>query len=537
MSIPGTGIVLTGSYAVYGSPETSFNLFALDELGNPQLATASVTNVTATLPSFTTTTGSYLVTVNFAQQPYAVGDTFAVLLPVTVGGVTLYGNYIVQSVATNFFTINSVSPATGNATVTLNGGNPYLIYDNQIVDVGPPTNAWCPALDWTIDNFGTYLVACPTQISSTVIPPYQPIYTWLPGAPNAIAIPQAPFVNDGIFVAMPQRQIIAWGSTETGIQDPLLISWSDVNNPNQWIPLATNQAGNFRIPTGSRIVGCVQGPQQACVWTDIDIYAMQYVGPPYVYSFNKIGSGCGLIARKAAAFAQGIGYWMGYDQFFTLSADGVQPLPCPVWDVVFQQLDRTNVWKIRVAVNSMFNEIAWWYPVVGGSGENSSYVKYNYAQGLWDIGTGYEGGNSCSAWVDQSVLGPPLRAGPFTLQLFQHETSNDANGLPIPSFAQTGYIAMSEADVKIFVDWIWPDMKWGQVGQSQTANVQITFSVADYPGDTPTVYGPYTATQAIEYFYTRFRGRLVSITVGSNDLGSFWRIGNIRYRYAVDGKI
>jgi hypothetical protein len=60
------------------------------------------------------------------------------------------------------------------------------------------------------------------------------IYTWNPNAGSSLAsiIPQAPPINDGMFVAMPQRQVIAWGSTFTGIQDPLLIRWCDVNNYN-----------------------------------------------------------------------------------------------------------------------------------------------------------------------------------------------------------------------------------------------------------------------------------------------------------------
>jgi len=259
---------------------------------------------------------------------------------------------------------------------------------------------------------------------------------------------------------------------------------------------------------------------------------MQYIGPPYVYSFNEIASGCGLIGRKAAGSFNGVYYWMGYSQFFTLSANGVQSLPCSVWDFVFQNLDRGNTQKIRFAVNSLFNEVQWFFPSLSGEGEVDSYVKYNVTLNVWDFGT-----LGRSAWVDQSVLGPPIGADPASLYLYQHETSNDADGAPMLSSFQTGYYAISEGDVKSFVDWIWPDMKWGQYNQAQSATVQITFLVTDYPGDLPTTYGPYSVTQATEYFYTRFRGRLVAVKISSSDLGSFWRIGAIRYRFSVDGKM
>ncbi len=280
-------------------------------------------------------------------------------------------------------------------------------------------------------------------------------------------------------------------------------------------------------------MGALQGPQQAILWTDIDAWSMQYIGPPYIYSFNEIGSGCGLIARKAAAFMNGIGYWMGPSQFFTLGGSGVQPMPCTVWDEVFQNLhpDTANLYKIRTAVNSLFGEITWYYPSANGTGEIDSYVKYTVPLNIWDYGT-----LARTAWVDQSVLGPPIGSDPVTGLLYQHETSNDADLQAMQPYFQSGYFTLSEGDLKTFIDLIWPDMKWGKVSQSQTAVVQVSFYVVDYPGDTPTVFGPYSVTQATQYFNTRLRGRLVSIRISSSDLGSFWRIGAVRYRYAADGK-
>lgn len=159
-------------------------------------------------------------------------------------------------------------------------------------------------------------------------------------------------------------------------------------------------------------------------------------------------------------------------------------------------------------------------------------MKYNVILNEWDYGS-----LGRSAWIDQSVLGPPIGADPVTRLIQQHEISNDADGAAMTPFFQTGYYAMSEGDVKVFLDWIWSDAKWGQLSQAQTAQLQITFLTADYPGQTPQAFGPYTVTQATEYFYTRLRARLLAVRLSSNDLGSFWRIGLIRYRYSIDGKI
>ncbi len=548
------GLVLFGQYPIdtdgYIAPNV-YHIFATDQLGNPFAATSTTGNFY--LPVFSSTSGTNSITVTLPNYTYAVGTTFAILTPTVIGGVTLSGNYIVQSLTdANNFVIFAGGIPSATTSVTMNNNNVAFIYNigkgavssgtgygvgaygsggyGSGTGVAPATGTPIPAVDWTLDNFGQVLIGC--AVESKQIVPYQPIYQWTPGLPSATVIPNAPTVNDGVMVAMPQRQIIAWGSTQTGIQDPLLINWCDVGNYNQWIALVTNQAGSFRIPKGSRIVGAVQGPQQGIIWTDIDAWSMQYIGPPYVYSFNEIGTGCGLIARKAAASVNGIYYWMGPSQFYMLSGQGVQTLVCSVWDVVFENLNAANLYKIRVAVNSRFNEIQWFYPSASGTGEVDSYVKYNTELNAWDYGS-----LARSAWIDQSVLGPPIGADPNALLLYQHETSNDAAGNAMTSYFQSGYYAIGEGDFKSFIDLVWPDFKWGQYNQAQTANMQISFLVVNFPGETPTVYGPYTVTQATKYFNTRLRGRLVSVLIESSDLGSFWRIGNIRYRYAPDGVV
>lgn len=528
------GVVLFGIYQCDpdgSSGATQYTVEARDILGNPWLATSTAS---AVLPVFTTVDSAYSVQVTLPNHSYGVGDTFPVLLSTIVGGITFLGNYVIQSVVdSNNFTIQSQTAATSSATGTLNNNTAVFVYNGS--GNVPSSGYKIGATDWTFDNFGEDLVACPIAINELLIGTlqYQPIYLWNPDQQTATVIAEAPPVNDGVFVAMPQRQIVVWGTTETGIQDPLLIAWCDVDNPYQWIGLTTNQAGTYRIPKGSRIVGCKQGPQQALVWTDIDVWSMQYVGPPYVYSFNEIGTGCGLIGRKAAIFYNGIAYWMGFKQFYVYGGAGVEIIPCSVWDVVFQNLyaGATAASKIRAAVNSLFGEIWWFYPSAGGTGEVDSYVKYNVNLGLWDYGS-----LGRSAWVDQSVVGAPIGADPVSLYLYQHETSNDADGTAMLPYFQSGYFTIAEGDFKTFVDLVWPDMRWGQWSESQNAAVQITFMVADYPGDTPQTFGPYSVTQATEYFNTRFRGRLVSIKISSSDLGTWWRIGALRYRYAQDGK-
>jgi len=620
------GLILFGTYPVTFVSSTQFQILAVNAFGEPQYATSTVPPATALVPSFAFSSGLSTVTVTLDAHGLVVGNTFPVLVSLSAGSVTIFGNYIVSSVpSSSTFVINastaaSTTPtltATGNGTTATltcstsytipvgstivvagvtpggyngtftvtasssgsvsyanattaaqtvsgtifvsvakeNGGNARYVYYNGIgplqansgygvggygvggygSGIAPASGTGTPitTTDWTLDNWGETLLACPLG---------GPIYEWSPTANNPVAviIPAAPLVNQGMFVAMPQRQVIAWGSTFNGIEDPLLIRWSDVDDYTTWVGQITNQAGSYRIPKGSRVVQCIQSAQQGLIWTDLGVWAMQYVGQPYVYQFNELGTGCGLIGRKAAASMGGVVYWMGQSQFYMLSGSGVEPIMCPVWDVIFQDLDTNNLDKIRVAPNSRFNEISWFYPTSGNGGEINAYVKYNIGLKQWDYGD-----LSRTAWLNESVLGPPIGAGilPGGTDNFivQHETSTDAVNAsnepePILASFQTGYFALTEADVKMFIDQVWPDMKWGYFGGSQNATVRLTFYATDYPGSTPYTYGPYNLTQGTDYITPRFRGRLVSIKVESQDLGSFWRIGNMRYRIQADGK-
>jgi hypothetical protein len=120
--------------------------------------------------------------------------------------------------------------------------------------------------------------------------------------------------------------------------------------------------------------------------------------------------------------------------------------------------------------------------------------------------------------------------------IFQHESGQDAAGQPITSSFTTGYFRVGDGEQICFVDQIIPDMRWGLYGQDQDANLTLTFYSQNSPSDTPRTYGPYSMTQGTNQIYTRIRGRQISLKVESSDLGSFWRLGRLTYRFSTDGR-
>jgi hypothetical protein len=620
------GIILSGYYGTTLVGADAYIINSVNILGASVPATATVT-AGGVVPKFDTVSGNINVTVTLPNHGLVAGATFPILVPTSISGLNLYGNYVVQKSpvpTANTFVIAATYAATSTDSVFMNGGNAQIVYYIGQQAIPPPAgygdglygsgdfgfgvafvggreyvptsismvgtvatatiaanvyvtpgsiitisgttpagyngtwvvtsatagmssstftfslpstlgvqtvagvikvNTWgfSGATDWSLDNWGEYLVACPHMGS---------ISYWNPagGSSRCEIMPNSPIVNEGMFISMPERQVIAYGSTFNGIQDPLLIRWCDVGNFSVWVGTVTNQAGSYRIPKGSMIVGGLQGPQQSLLWTDIALWSMQYIGQPFVYSFNEIGTGCGLVGRKAAATMSGVVYWMSQSQFFRLSNSGPETIQCPVWDVIFQDIDTAYWQNVRCAPNSRFGEVAWYYPTIGSGGIPTKYVKYNTFTNQWDFGT-----LARTAWIDQSVFGPPIGAG-SNLFIYQHETSKDADGLAMNSSFTTGYFALADGDEKTFLDQLWPDMKWGYYNGVQDADVSITFYTTDYPGRTPTVHGPYTVTQDTDYITPRIRARLIAIKVSSSDVGSFWRLGNIRYRVQQDGK-
>jgi len=553
-----TGITAGTTYFVKSATSNTFQIATTPTGASINTLSAGSGTHTATFPGqvayFTTATGLSTVSVLFPNHGLVVGSNFPVTIPTSVGGITLSGVYMVSSVVdANNLIFVAQNSATSNASAFENSGNVNsTIYYGTIpqpagsgygvggygvggygtgAGIVPTSGSAITATDWSLDNWGQILIACPAG---------GPIYFWEPNGviQNAQIIDGCPLANAGMFVAMPQRQLIAYGSTQTGIVDPLLVRWTDIEDYAMWDATVTNQAGSYRIPTGSRIVGGLQANQQGLLWTDLDLWAMQYIGPPYVYGFNKIKSSCGLIARGAAANVGDATYWMSQKQFFVLSGNGAESLPCPVWDIVFQNLNSGNdangmpyTNRIRCGTNAQFNEVTWYYPSASGTGENDSYVKYNTVIKQWDYGT-----LSRSAWIDQSVIGPPIGADPTSGYVYQHETSNDADGKAMLSSFQTGYFEINESDNLVFLDQVWPDFKWGQYSQPKNATIQITFFGTNYSGDTPVQFGPYNVTQATQFVTSRIRARLISIKVSSNDVGTFWRLGSMRYRYQPDGR-
>jgi len=521
-------------------------------------ATSSVTNVAPTIPIFTTTANDAKITVTFPIRyqfnDLQVGNRIGFLLPTTVGGVTIVGQYVVFEVLNDTtFTFYENEVPTTSASAPMNGGavnftywktngpinagggygaGPYGQYGyGQGAPLPAPVATRYTSDRWYLDSVGSALIASAVG---------GPLFSWssIGGYDNLSILSDAPLRQNGAFVSMPQGQIMAWGCDDAinPIQNPLYIRWSDAQDFTNWTIGGQSQAGFYTIPTGSKIVRGLQAQTVQYWFTDIDLYTAQYTGYPNVFGFTKVGSGCGLVAPQAVGIINNAVFWMSQKQFFTSQAGSAPtPIPCSVWDFIFQNLDQRYLDNVVCGTNSLFNEVSWFFPSTNSAnGIPDAYVCLNVQYGEWDFGY-----LNRTAWADQSLLGSPVGADENGW-IYQHETSNDlAVGqqiLPIQSQLTTGYYSISSGQDLSFVDWTLPDFKWGQYNQAKNAEIKFTFFVTDYAGQAPKIYGPYSVTQTTPYISPRFRGRYVSMKIESTDLSSFWRLGAIRLRLAPAGR-
>lgn len=401
-----------------------------------------------------------------------------------------------------------------------------LLASAVIVDITPAAGVGTG--DWSLDKWGENLVAAPAGGT---------IYEWTPPVAFAnIALPvlNAPPVVNGLIVAAPQQQIIAWGaySATLGTQDPLLAAWCDVADNTLWIAAPTNQAGTFRIPQGSEIVAIMWPGISGLLWTDLDLWTMTYVGFPLIYGFNNLAQGAGLISRRAVAQLGSRVVWMTQNDFMLYQGGSVQKLTCTVRDFIFDNLDRNFDGNIHAAANTYFDEATWWFPMIGSAGVCTGYVKWKATDNTWDYGSG---GPDISAWSDESIIGAPIGTDYGGL-IQQFETALDWDGVPFNSGFLSGWFYLQEGEVNIFVERIMPDFTinaGGEISLSILFADEIPQTATDYPVRT---YGPYTVTASTPLIIVRGSGRVARIRIECTAPNTSWRYGKPIARVSIDGR-
>tara|TARA_R110002051_G_scaffold78271_1_gene141831 strand:+ start:160 stop:2091 length:1932 start_codon:yes stop_codon:yes gene_type:complete len=400
---------------------------------------------------------------------------------------------------------------------------------------------------WTHDNFGEDLIINVRDGD---------IYFWDASAANplttratslatraaALGLTGAPTVATKVLVSDLDRHVIAFGADpvgDIGTQDPLLIRFSDQKNAFDWTPTTDNSAGDLQLGSGSKIETAVETRQQILVFTDVSLYAMQFVGAPFTFGISMISENITIRGPLAVVAVDDAVYWMGKNEFYVYNG-GVQKLPCTVRDYVFSNFNENQAEKCFAGLNSSFSEVWWYYPSSGSEGIDR-YVVYNYVQNIW-----YVGNLNRTAWIDRGVFNLPIAAS-TDYYLYDHETGSDdgstAPAQAISAFIESSQFDIGEGDQFSFVRRVVPDLTFRD-STAVAPVVNLTLQARNFPGGAYLQTGASAVTRSatvpVEQFTqdanVRLRGRSMSLKVDSSATGVAWRLGAPRIEIRPDGR-
>ena len=493
----------------------------------------------------------------------------------TAGTIAIANELITYTSTNSTQFLGITRGAKGTATTGTSNGQAHSSSDT--VTNASEFSGWGDAVDagtitlepglWSLSNFGQVLVATIANGKT---------FTWNAGDAARLSVRASTGTTDFVTTGNPTatrttlispttRHLIHFGTEvtigSTATQDDMFIRFSEQEDINDYSILATNTAGSQRLQDGTKIMGALVAKENILVWTDNALYTMKFVGAPFTFGFEQVGTNCGLIGKNAAVEIDGVAYWMGSNGFF--SFDGtVNTLPCSVEDYVYDDIDTTKGQQVCAGINNLFTEVTWWYPT-SGSDFNNRYVVYNYGtvNNPLPMGNWYTGVNTNSirtTWIDSLVYPKPYataynnsNTGTFPAiigetglgqsVLFEHETGTDqvnpdGSVTTLTSFVQSYDFSLQTdqgaAEYFLAMRRFLPNFKILQ------GNASVTISVADYPADpnTTSTLSPFTVDSTTTKVDTRARGRYAALKIENTGVSESWRFGTFQADLQPDGR-
>ena len=531
---------------------------------NPFAINGTTTTVTVTANAHGATTGDF---VTFS------GTT-------GTNSATLNAEYQITVVNANSYTITTATVLTpagseGGASVSA----AYQISVGPAIEVplvgwgagawssgtwGTSANSTSALRIWNQANFGEDLIFGPRggaiyywdaggSLSTRAV-----LLSSLSGASDVPTVQNIVYVSDNRFV-------FAFGCNDysSGTLNPMLIRWSNYEDPTDWTPGQASQASYMVLSHGSIIVTAVQTRQEIVVFTDSAVYSLQYLGPPGFWSQQILGDNISIINQNAAVVASGVIYWMGVDKFYLY--DGrVQTLNCDLRKYIYQDINLGQTGQIFCGTSEGFNEVWWFYcSITGPDGTGTAvnpnttidrYVIYNYLEpdGQGGKGIWYHGKLARTAWLDSGLLDVPV-AATYNYNLVNQETGVDnaetATTLPIEAYISSSEFDIDDGDKFGFIYRMLPDLTFDGSTVNNPAAVMTLLPMQNSGSgyNNPTSIGgsdnatvTRTAVVPIEKFtgqvYIRVRGRQMIMKVSSTALGVQWQLGHPRIDIKPDGR-
>ena len=525
----------------------------------PVSASTTLTN------AFSVALSANTVTVSAASHGRSTGDFIFFTSSTTIGGNILLGTttYAVSVINSNTFAIDVATTASA-AQSSSGGGTIHFLLgtgtDNAVAGLGYGAGSFtagvCAAggrgwnqptstgasdfsseiTQWSLDNFGEDIVAnrrgSSIYLFDTDASAVPLRATLVSGSTNS-----TPTTVNSIIVSPNDRHLVCLGSNEfgttaspSGTFNPMAVRWSNQEDITNWVPSTNSTSGEVILTDGTQIVGGVRSRNAINIWTDNSLWNMTFVGPPFTFKFNQLGSNCGLIAPHAAVDYDGRTAWMGYDNFYAFDGQ-VRNLPCTVRRHIFNRINFKQKDKIFAGINSEFKEIIWLYPSTN-SDECDSYVVWSPDENYWSYGE-----SIFTTFADKTVFGNTITTGVTAggNNLYNNEPDGvfTESGQPQSSFIESADFDMADGNEIMFLSRVIPDFTLN--------DGSLTFSIKtkdfpESPSEREKPQPPHTITNSTVKIDMRARGRQGRVRVSCNAANTSWRWGSIRLAIQPDGR-
>ena len=413
---------------------------------------------------------------------------------------------------------------------------------------------------WILDNYGTKLIALIYNGAC---------FEWDASPSNATSIratiiPNAPTASRHVLVSTPDRHLVFFG-TETTVgnsatQDDMFIRFSSqesIDQTDSYTVRANNTAGTQRLADGSRIMGAIKGRDAIYVWTDTALFLMKFVGQPFTFAFEQVGTNCGLIGKNACIEVDGTAYWMSENGFFTYDGQ-LKSLQCLVEDYVYDDINFTSRDLINAGLNNLFGEVTWFYCTAGSDVVNRM-VTYNYLDSpvfkrpIWTTGslpraawqdsavfnkphatyynpdsnTSYDViGNTdgCTIYYEQETGTDQIDAGGVTTAILGTITSGDFD--ITQKRASTGAV-VGMPDLRGDGEFIMRISRFIPDFITQTGSTRVSFTTRTYPNSSSSTSN-FDITSSTTKKDTRIRARSIALKVSNTAASQDWKLGTFR---------
>ena len=343
----------------------------------------------------------------------------------------------------------------------------------------------------------------------------------------------APTITRRIMVG-PKQHVLCFACNPLGgsDQDMLLVRWSNTVNDNifDWTPTVTGNAGDLHVSSGSEIITAQKTRQEVLIWTDTSLHSLAHVGGENVFSLNMVANNVSILGPNAATTVGDKVFWIDRENFYAYTGS-VQTIPCTLLRYVFDDINLEQNFKCFAASNKMFDEVFWFYPSAS-SLEIDRYVKYNFTENTWDLGT-----LSRTAWVDYGLHDNPRACGQNssgTNFVYVHESGNNDDGSAMTSFIESSDFDLGDGEQFMFVDRLIPDIDI--TSSDSTASVNYILKTRNFPGDSLSTTSTNEITSTTQQSFIRSRSRQAVVRIESNVTDLTWTLGDLRLNIRPDGR-